>query len=46
VKVDHVGIAVRNIEDAVKAYTSTFGGRLVHREELAEEGVTVGRAQA
>ncbi|MDP3766841.1 MAG: methylmalonyl-CoA epimerase [Dehalococcoidia bacterium] len=40
-KVDHVGIAVRNIEDAVKAYTWTFGGRLVHREELAKERVTV-----
>lgn len=40
-KVDHVGIAVRDIEDAVKVYTSTFGGRLVHREDLPEERVSV-----
>lgn len=40
-KVDHVGIAVRNLDDAVKLYISTFGGRMIHREELVEDGVTV-----
>lgn len=40
-KVDHVGIAVRSIEPAVRIYIASFGGQIVHREELAEERVTV-----
>ncbi|HXF82961.1 MAG TPA: methylmalonyl-CoA epimerase [bacterium] len=38
-KLDHVGIAVRDLEDAVQLYAGAFGGRVVHREELPDEGV-------
>lgn len=40
-RLDHVGIAVRRVEDAVALYTATFGGRLAHREDLPDEHVRV-----
>jgi methylmalonyl-CoA epimerase len=39
VRLDHVGIAVRDLEAGLRLYTEVFGGRLVHRETLAGEGV-------
>lgn len=30
--IDHVGVAVPNLEAAIELYTATLGGRLTHRE--------------
>lgn len=38
-RLDHVGIAVRDLEAGLRLYTEVFGGRLVHRETLVHEGV-------
>jgi len=38
-RIDHVGIAVRNLEEKVEFYTSTFGLTVVAREEHAAQGV-------
>lgn len=40
-RLDHIGIAVRDLEAGVRLYTGVFGGRVVHRETLAQEGVAV-----
>jgi methylmalonyl-CoA/ethylmalonyl-CoA epimerase len=37
--IDHVGIAVPDIEAAIAFYTGALGGELTHREENAEQGV-------
>lgn len=37
--VDHVGIAVPDLDVAITLYTGAFGGRLVHREDNEEQGV-------
>jgi methylmalonyl-CoA/ethylmalonyl-CoA epimerase len=37
--IDHVGIAVGDLDDAVEFYGSTFGFPLVHEEANAEQGV-------
>jgi methylmalonyl-CoA/ethylmalonyl-CoA epimerase len=37
--VDHVGIAVRDLDQAIEFYTKTFGVRLGHRERVEEQGV-------
>jgi methylmalonyl-CoA/ethylmalonyl-CoA epimerase len=37
--IDHVGIAVQEIDAALPAYRQTLGLRLVHREAVAEQGV-------
>lgn len=37
--IDHVGVAVRDLDEAVAFYESTFGMRLVHREVNEEQGV-------
>jgi methylmalonyl-CoA/ethylmalonyl-CoA epimerase len=37
--IDHVGIAVPDLDSAVAFYEATFGMRCVHREVNAEQGV-------
>jgi methylmalonyl-CoA/ethylmalonyl-CoA epimerase len=37
--VDHVGIAVEDLDAAIRFYQTTFGFRTVHVEENAEQGV-------
>ena len=37
--IDHVGIAVPDLDAAIAFYTSTMGGVLTHREENTEQGV-------
>lgn len=37
--IDHVGIAVRNLGDAIDFYTNTYGMECVHRETNEEQGV-------
>jgi methylmalonyl-CoA/ethylmalonyl-CoA epimerase len=38
-RIDHVGIAVEDLEAAVELYEGTFGMPLVHRETVEEQGV-------
>jgi methylmalonyl-CoA epimerase len=37
--IDHVGVAVEDIESAVALYRDVLGMPLVHRERVAEQGV-------
>jgi methylmalonyl-CoA/ethylmalonyl-CoA epimerase len=37
--IDHVGIAVRDIDEAITLYEGTFGMPLVHRETVESQGV-------
>ncbi len=37
--IDHVGVAVEDIETALALYRDTFGMPLVHRERVMEQGV-------
>jgi methylmalonyl-CoA/ethylmalonyl-CoA epimerase len=37
--IDHVGVAVEDIDAALALYRDTFGMPLVHREEVTEQGV-------
>jgi methylmalonyl-CoA epimerase len=37
--IDHVGVAVENIDAALALYRDTLGMPLVHRETVAEQGV-------
>lgn len=37
--IDHVGLAVPNLDEAIKFHTETFGWRLLHRETNEEQGV-------
>ena len=37
--IDHIGIAVDDLESAVKRYRDELGMQLVHREKIAEQGV-------
>ena len=37
--IDHVGIAVRDLDAAIEFYENTFGMRLAHRETNEEQGV-------
>jgi methylmalonyl-CoA epimerase len=37
--IDHVGVAVEDIEAALALYRETFGMPLVHRETVTEQGV-------
>lgn len=39
--IDHVGIAVENLEEAIKMYTEKLGMKLVHREDLPDRGIKV-----
>jgi len=38
-RVDHVGIAVRDLEAAIASYESAFGVKCSHRETVEEQGV-------
>ncbi|MFM8526798.1 MAG: methylmalonyl-CoA epimerase [bacterium] len=38
-RIDHVGIAVADLDSAIALYEKTLGMPLVHREEVAEQGV-------
>lgn len=38
-RVDHVGIAVRNLDAAISFYEAAFGVKLSHRETVEEQGV-------
>jgi methylmalonyl-CoA/ethylmalonyl-CoA epimerase len=38
-RVDHVGIAVRDLDAAIAFYEKTFGVTLAHRERVEEQGV-------
>jgi methylmalonyl-CoA/ethylmalonyl-CoA epimerase len=38
-RIDHVGIAVEDLDAAVELYEGTFGMPLVHRETVEEQGV-------
>lgn len=38
-EIDHVAIAVSDLEAAVEWYSSTFGARVVHREHVSSDGV-------
>jgi methylmalonyl-CoA/ethylmalonyl-CoA epimerase len=38
-RIDHVGIAVADLDAAIEFYTRVFGMRCVHREENEEQGV-------
>ena len=37
--IDHVGLAVPDLDEAIKFHTEKFGFRLLHREENEEQGV-------
>ena len=37
--IDHVGVAVADLDTAIEFYASTFGMRLVHQEVNEEQGV-------
>ena len=39
VEIDHVAIAVRDLDAAVAWYAETFGARVVHREVVESDGV-------
>lgn len=38
-RIDHVGVAVADLDEALALYTTTYGLELVHRETVAEQGV-------
>jgi methylmalonyl-CoA/ethylmalonyl-CoA epimerase len=37
--IDHVGVAVADLDDAIEFYSSTYGMRLAHQEVNEEQGV-------
>ena len=39
--IDHVGVAVENLEEAIKLNTEKMGMKLVHREDLPDRGIKV-----
>jgi len=38
-RIDHVGVAVEDLERAIKLYEDTLGMRLAHRETVESQGV-------
>ena len=38
-RIDHVGVAVEDLDAAIKLYEGAFGMPLVHRETVEEQGV-------
>lgn len=38
-RIDHVGVAVADLEAAIELHTRAYGMPLVHRETIAEQGV-------
>jgi methylmalonyl-CoA/ethylmalonyl-CoA epimerase len=39
-RIDHIGIAVADLDSAIEQYREWFGARLVHREVNEEQGVS------
>lgn len=39
--IDHIGIVVENIDEAIKFYTEKLGMKLVHQEVLEDRGIKV-----
>ncbi len=39
-RIDHIGVAVEDIDDAIKLYERSFEMELVHREIVESQGVT------
>jgi methylmalonyl-CoA/ethylmalonyl-CoA epimerase len=37
--IDHVGVAVPDLDDAIRLYTEVFGGTVTHREHNAEQQI-------
>lgn len=37
--IDHVGIAVRDLDEAIRFYEDKYGMKMVHREQNEEQGV-------
>mgnify|MGYP000953545911 CR=1 FL=1 len=37
--IDHVGVAVRDLDEAIEFYSSTYGMRLAHQEVNEQQGV-------
>ncbi len=44
--IDHLGIAVAELEPALATYGETFGMALVHREVIAGEGIEIALLEA
>ena len=38
-RIDHIGVAVADLDSAIELHTSTYGMPLVHRETVVEQGV-------
>src|SRR5687768_1667223 len=38
-RIDHIGVAVEDLDAAIELYERTFGMQLVHRETVEEQGV-------
>lgn len=38
---DHIGIAVKDIEESIAFYTQKFAHTLIHREELTSDGISI-----
>ena len=38
-RIDHIGVAVEDLDQAIALYEETFGLALVHRETVTEQGV-------
>jgi methylmalonyl-CoA epimerase len=38
-RIDHIGVAVTSIDDALKLYEAAYAMKLVHREVVEEQGV-------
>jgi methylmalonyl-CoA/ethylmalonyl-CoA epimerase len=38
-RIDHVGVAVTDLDEAIEMYERVFGMRCIHNEENAEQGV-------
>ncbi len=38
---DHIGVAVKNLDDAINKYQELLNARVVHREEVPSQGVAV-----
>ena len=38
-RIDHIGVAVADLDESLELYTSVYGLALVHRETVTEQGV-------
>ena len=38
-RIDHIGVAVESIDDALRLYEAAYAMKLVHREVVEEQGV-------